>query len=144
VVSGKASVKLSQTAKVGKHSITAQFVPSDGATAAGATSAAVTVTVVKAVSTTNLKASAATVKKGKVVTLTATVSLDTKAQPVGSVRFVVDGKTAKTVAVSKNVATFSWTGTTVGKHTVKAQFVPKATATVGGSTSSAVTVTVTR
>ena len=145
VVSGKASLKLSQTAKVGKHAMTGQFIPSDAGTTSGATSSAVTVTVVKASSTTTLKASAATVKKGKTVVFSATVGLVTKQLPVGSVRFVVDGKTAKTVAVSGSVAKYTLPGTTtVGKHTVKATFVPKSTTTVGGSSSSAVTVTVTK
>jgi len=145
VVSGKASLKLSQTAKVGKHTLTAQFIPSDAGTTSGATSVAVTVTVVKASSTTTLKASAATVKKGKTVVFSATVGLVTKQLPVGSVRFVVDGTTAKTVTVSGGVAKYTLPGTTkVGKHTVKATFVPKSSTTVGGSSSSAVTVTITK
>ncbi len=84
VASGKATYRLRADATVGAKSLTARFVPTDPSAAAGSTSAVVTVTVVKAVSKTTLKASAATQKYGtsKPVKLTATVSVDTGAAGV--------------------------------------------------------------
>jgi regulation of enolase protein 1 (concanavalin A-like superfamily) len=144
VISGKAGVKLSQTAKVGKHPITAQFLPADPTTTVGSTSQTVTITVTKATSIIKLKAGATTVGKGKAIAFATTISLNTKQSPAGSVKFVVDGKTAKTVKVSGSSATYTLPGTTkAGKHTIKAVFVPTSASTVTGSSSSTVTVTIT-
>ena len=147
VISGKATYKLSQTTKVGAHTFTAQFVPTDTATTVGATSSGVKVTVVKAASTTTVRAGATSVKKGTKVTVSATVKLTDSAQvTAGTVTFHLDGKKVATVAVAKNVAAYKLptTAASVGKHVVKATFTPKAAGTISGSTSTAVTITVTK
>ncbi|MTD13899.1 DUF1349 domain-containing protein [Nakamurella sp. YIM 132087] len=145
VVGGKATLKLSQTLSVGRHSFTAEFLPADTAGNAGAKSTATVVTVVKAVSTTTLKADRTSQKQGKPVVLTATVVLDTKQAANGKVRFTVDGKVAATVTVAKGSAKYTLPGTTkAGKHTVTATFLPASPATVKGSTSSTVPITITK
>ena len=144
VVSGKATLKLSQTAKVGKHVITAQFLPTSSTTATGSTSTATTVTVVKALSTIKIKTDRTSQRLGKTVVVTATVTLATGQQPVGSVNFTVNGKSVKKTAVAKNVAKISWSSTAVGPQKIAATFTPTATATVVGSTAGVQVVTYTK
>ncbi len=134
VINGKAKVKLSQTAKVGNHPMTAQFLPSNTATTVGATSVTVTIKVVKATSATTLKANRSSQAIGKNVTLTATVTQNAAAQPAGTVTFTVDGKGVKKVTVSRNTATYTWRATKIGTHTITAKFAPKSSTTVNSST----------
>jgi 5'-nucleotidase len=143
VVGGTATLSLSRTTSVGRHRVTAQFVPSVPSTTAGSTSAAVVVTVVNATSTTSLRANRTTQAAGKSVTFTATVKLNTGNRAVGSVRFTVDGRVARTVTVTGGVAKFSYLAK-VGRHTVRGVYLPRSVVTVTGSTSNAVVVTVTR
>ena len=144
VSSGRATLKLSQTATVGRHKLSAVFLPSSTVTTVGASSTTTTLTVLRATSTTTVKAPAMAVRSGKAVVFTATVRLDTRQQPVGSVRFLVDGKVVRTVGVSTGVARYSWSTGKVGRHAVRAQFRPRSTGTVTGSTSGQLTVTITR
>jgi hypothetical protein len=94
----------------------------------------------QAKTTTTLKASAATITKGKKLTLTATETPAVK----GSVEFF-DGATAlKTVKVStKGVADYTSTTLAVGVHSFTATFTPTKTAFDAPSTSAVVKVTVT-
>lgn len=145
VSSGKATYRLPSDATVGATSFTATFVPADPTTSAGSTSTAVTVTVVKAVSKTSLKASATSQKYGtsKPVTLTAAVSLDTGGPATGTVVFASNGSTVGTVVVSGGKAAYTLSPTTpVGSQKVTATFVPATPGGVVGSTSAAVTVVV--
>jgi hypothetical protein len=147
VSSGKATYRLRADSPVGAKSFTATFVPTDPKTSTGSTSAAVKVTVVKAVSKTSLKASAASQRYGtsKPVKLTAVVSLDTGRSAVGKVVFTSGGKKVATVTVSGGKAVYSLRSTTsVGSKTFTATFVPAAPTEVRGSHSAKVTVVVKR
>ncbi|WP_426594786.1 ThuA domain-containing protein [Cellulomonas sp. McL0617] len=144
VSSGKATYRLRSDATVGATALTATFVPSDPTASTGSTSAAVTVTVVKAVSATTLKASASSQRYGtnKPVKLTATVSVDT-GRTAGTVVFASNGTTVGTVAVSDGKAVYTLSAaTSVGSAKLTATFVPAAPAGVAGSTSTEVTVVV--
>ena len=111
----------------------------------GATSPVVVVTVVKAVSTTALKANVSSQKVGKTVTFKATVTLDTKQQATGAMQFALDGKKVATVTVSKGAGAYVLPSSTkVGSHRVVATFVPTAPGSVTGSKSSTVAVKITK
>ena len=71
------------------------------------------------------------------------VKLNTGNPALGSVRFTVDGKAAKSVTVSGGVAKFSYPAK-LGRHTVRGVYLPRSATTVVGSTSNAVVVTITR
>ena len=141
---GKATLKLSGTLKMGNHNFSAEFIPSSSSTTAGS-SGTTRVIVSRAVSKTTLKAAATTVKAGRSVLMTASVTLNTQQSAAGSVQFTLDGKVVATVRVSAGTAKYALPGTTkVGTHRVTAKFVPSSPTTTGGSSSALVTVTVTR
>lgn len=88
--------------------------------------------------TTSLKASGATVTKGKKLTLTATVS----PAEAGSVTFYNGSKKLATEAVSKGKSVYSSTKLAVAKYSFKATFVPSKTNFASRSTSKVVKVTI--
>lgn len=141
---GKATLKLSGTLSMGNHNFSAEFIPSSSSTTAGS-SGTTRVIVSRAVSKTTLKAATTTVKAGRSVLMTASVTLNTQQTAAGSVHFTLDGKVVATVRVSAGTARYTLPGTTkVGTHRVTAKFYPSSPATTGGSSSALVTVTVTR
>jgi predicted extracellular nuclease len=130
----------------GAHQLTATFVPDDTAAAHGSTSDPVAFTVDKATSTTQVSATAGKVKsksgpQGYLLSMVATVALETGRDPVGTVQFSVDGQVVDTDTVSAGKADAT---VIVGKgaHTVEATFVPADPANHEGSTSGPVTVQV--
>ncbi len=96
-----------------------------------------------ATSTTTLKASAASVTAGTSVTLTATVagSSGSSGTPTGTVTFLDGATKLGTGTLSAGVATYAATSLATGSHSITAQY--GGDANFAGSTSSAVTITVT-
>jgi hypothetical protein len=126
---------------VGSNSITAQY-GGDGNNGAS-TSAAVTVTVALAQTATALVASAANPTVGQSVTFTATVTQNPgSAVPTGTVTFMDGAATLGTGTLSgSGVATLSTIQLGIGAHSITAVY--GGDQNNGGSTSAAVTVTVT-
>jgi len=115
-------------------------------TADGSTSDLVTFTVAKATSTTDVMATAAKAKskggpQSYLLSMVATVALETGRAPVGSVQFTVDGQVVDSDAVSGGKADATVT-VDKGSHAVVATFVPTDQANHVGSTSPPVTVQV--
>jgi len=129
------------TLATGPHSITAVY--GGDSNNAASTSAAVTVTVALAQTSTTLMASALNPAVGASVTFTATVTQNPgSGVPTGTVTFM-DGATALGTGTlsGAGVATFSTVSLALGVHSVTAVY--GGDANNGGSTSAAVTVTVT-
>jgi hypothetical protein len=129
------------TLATGPHSITAVY--GGDSNNAASTSAAVTVTVALAQTSTALMASTANPAVGASVTFTATVTQNPgSGVPTGTVTFM-DGATALGTGTlsGAGVATFSTVSLALGVHSVTAVY--GGDANNGGSTSAAVTVTVT-
>ncbi len=145
VSEGKATYQVPATTPAGTSQITATFVTTVPHVT-GSTSAPLTFTVNKAVSTTTLAASAASQTYGTTspATLTATVTQNDGSSPAGSVRFETStGTVLATVAVSAGKATYQVPATTAaGTLQITATFVPSLPEGVVGSTSSALTFTV--
>lgn len=115
----------------GTHSITARFTPANGNYTAS-TSAAQTVTITPASTTTTLAASPATSAFGSDITVSATINA-TNAD--GTVQFTVDGTNhGAPVAVSGGVASLVLSGLSAGPHVVGASYLPGASGNYSGST----------
>lgn len=142
VVQGKASYTLPRTLTVGKHNVTAEFLPA-GSSDTGSTSAAVVITVNKAPSMTALGATKkAQTYAGVAATLTATVT--SQGTPAGTVAFRDGSKRLAVVKVLRGKAVYTLPRTlAVGKHNVTAQFLPSGS-TIAGSTSKVVTIVVSK
>lgn len=123
---------------VGSHTITAVY--GGSSTVTGSTSGKLTETVIKAPTTTTLKASATSISAGQSVTFTATVASTTTGTPTGTVTFKKGSTVIGTATLVNGVATFTTSALPSGKD--------KITAVYGGdgndksSTSAAVVVTV--
>lgn len=94
--------------------------------------------------TTTLTASNSAPAVNTAITLTATVTSDSGATtPAGSVQFVIDGSNAGSAVTlsSSGVATYSYTPTTAGSHTIVANFTPS-NAAASSASSGALTITV--
>jgi predicted extracellular nuclease len=146
VTDGTATLEVPADLPAGGHQLTATFVPEDTGAAHGSTSDAVAFTVTKATSTTQVTATSAKAKsKGGpqtfLLSMVATVSLETSRDPAGTVQFSVDGQVVDTDAVSAGKADATVT-VDKGSHTVVATFVPTDQANHVGSTSPPVTVQV--
>lgn len=136
--SGVAIYKTS-TLAVGSYSITATYEgdANDGAS----TSAALPFTVIQATTTVQLEASATSVNVGTTVTFTATVT-DSGGTPTGSVTFKDGSTTLGSAALNASgVATLNTAALPIGAQSVTAVY--QGDASDAGSTSAAVTVTVT-
>jgi hypothetical protein len=108
------------TLTVGTHSITAHY--SGDANYAGDTSAAVTVTVKQAVSTTAVTSSVNPSSAGQSVTLTAKVTSNGPT-PTGNVTFTAGSTTLATVALSGGSAAYTTTSfTTAGTFAITASY----------------------
>jgi uncharacterized protein len=146
VTNGRASGTLPAFLTAGEHTLSARFVPADAGAAHGSTSGPVMLTVAKATSTTDVTATAAKAKsKGGpqtyLLSMVATVALETGRAPVGSVQFSVDGQVVDTDDVSGGRADATVTADK-GSHTVVATFVPADQANHVGSASAPLTVQV--
>jgi predicted extracellular nuclease len=146
VTDGVATLDLPTDLPAGAHQLTATFVPADTDDATGSTSEAVAFTVDKATSTTHVTATIAKAKsKGSpqtyLLSMVATVALETGREPVGTVQFSVDGQVVDSDAVSGGKADVTVTATK-GTHTVEATFIPADPANHVGSTSPQLTVQV--
>lgn len=125
------------TLAVGEHALTARFVGAP--LAAGSASPAAGLTVVKATSTTAARASASKVRRGKKVTLTATVAAAGHA-PSGTVRFLSGSKVLGRATVVGGKASVKVRFGTKGVKKVRAVYL--GSGQTNGSVSSAVRVTV--
>ena len=146
VTDGVATLDLPTDLPAGAHQLTATFVPADTGAAIGSTSDPVAFTVAKATSTTDVTATGAKAKsKGGpqtyLLSMVATVALETGRAPVGTVQFRVDGQVVDSDAVSGGKADATVT-VTKGSHTVVATFVPADQANHVGSASEPLTVQV--
>jgi predicted extracellular nuclease len=146
VVSGRASGTVPAFLQAGGHTLTARFVPADTGVAHGSTSDPVAFTVARATSTTSVTATSAKAKsKGGpqtyLVSMVATVALETGRDPAGTVRFAVDGQVVDFDAVSSGKADATVT-VDRGSHIVVATFVPADQANHVGSASTPLTVEV--
>lgn len=124
----------------GTHKLSATFMPTASQTYATSSSIVHTITVSAQATTTTLRTSATTIKHGSKLTLTATE------KPVtgGSIAFF-DGTTKLgSAAVRSGTAILSTTSLAVGSHKLKATFTPASRASYKTSTSSVVTVQVTK
>ena len=138
VKSGAASYSTT-TLPDGVNKLSAVFVPTDSSAYSTSTSATHSLKVIPHSTTTSLKASKTTIKKGQKVTLTATETPAT----TGSIAFYDGKKKLAAVKVSKGVATYSTTKLAVGSHSIKAVFTPSVAANDSGSTSGTVKIKVT-
>jgi hypothetical protein len=146
VTGAVATLDLPTDLPAGGHQLTATFVPDDTGAAHGSTSAPVAFTVAKATSTTHVTATAAKAKSKSgpqtyLLSMVATVVLETGRAPAGTVQFSVDGQVVDSDAVSGGKADAT-TMVTKGDHTVVATFVPADPANHVGSTSAPLTVQV--
>jgi hypothetical protein len=146
VTDGVATLDLPTDLPAGAHQLTATFVPADSGAAIGSTSDQVAFTVDKATSTTHVTATSAKAKskggpQSYLLSMVATVALETGRTPVGTVQFRVDGQLVDSDAVSGGKADATVT-VTKGTHTVVATFVPTDQANHVGSASPPVTVQV--
>ena len=130
-----------QTLGVGAHSVTATYA-GDG-NDQPSSSAAVTVTVLKDVTTSTLGAFPTTVSRGKTITFLVNVNSSySPTSPTGTVAFY-DGTTLiAVVTVVNGAAQLSTTTLAVGAHTITANY--SGDSTQAASSSNAVTVTVTK
>jgi hypothetical protein len=138
-VKGKASFS-TKTLTDGVHKIKATFTPTNVAGFAASTSTVHSVTVKAHATKVTLKASAASVKAGKKLTLSAVES----PAVAGKVTFYDGTKKLATVTVKKGKATFSSTKLKAGSHSLKARFTPTNTQNDAVSTSKVVKVKVTK
>ncbi len=146
VTDGVATLDLPTDVPAGAHQLTATFVPADTGAAHGSTSDPVPFTVDKATSTTHVTATAAKAKSKSgpqtyLLSMVATVALETGRAPVGTVQFSVDGQVVGSDAVSAGKADATVT-VAKGTHTVLASFVPADPANHVGSESAPLTVQV--
>jgi 5'-nucleotidase len=146
VTGGVATLALPTDLPAGGHLLTATFVPADTGAAQGSTSDLVAFTVDKATSTTDVTATAAKAKSKSgpqtyLLSMVATVALETGRAPVGTVQFSVDGQVVDSDAVSGGRADATVT-VTKGTHTVVATFVPADPANHLGSVSAPLAVQV--
>ena len=121
----------------GSHSITAVY--GGDANFNGSTSNTVTQTVSKTATSTTLASSATTAKRGTTVTFTATVS---PASATGTVGFYDGTKLLSTITLSGGTAKYATSSLAAGTHTITAKY--SGDNTYSGSTSNAVTETITR
>jgi hypothetical protein len=123
----------------GVNKLSAVFVPTDSGAYSSSTSVTHSLKVIAHPTTTSLKASKTTIKKGQKVTLTA------KETPAvaGSIAFYDGKKKLATVKVSKGGATYSTTKLSVGTHSLKAVFTPSVLANDAASSSAIVKIRVT-
>lgn len=116
---GKATATLSGIG-VGSHAVTARYL--GNATTAGDTSDAATLVVSEASSAVSLSLNPTTVRVGGSSTATATVT-SAGPTPTGQVQFLVDGKVAKTSALTgSGTAAATLTGLASGNHSVVAHY----------------------
>lgn len=108
------------TLPAGTHSITAKFVASTDFESS--TSSPVSDVVKPVATNTALASSLNPSTKGKTVTFTATVTSAAPTKPIGSVKFVADGKTLGTELLSSGAANFKTDKLTVGKHSITAVY----------------------
>jgi hypothetical protein len=117
---GTATIRLPRL-DVGTYDVAARYV-GNGPDAAS-TSDPATLTVVKQSTATSLAAKKATVKKGNRDVFTATVTrTNGRAQPVGDVRFKLDGEVWDTVTLVDGVAKIAETNFAKGTHRVTAVY----------------------
>jgi minor extracellular serine protease Vpr len=135
--SGVATFTTTSPLKVGSHSIKSVY--AGDATFAASTSAALTQTVTKAVTTTALNSSPNPSSSGQVVTVTATVTSGA-GTPTGSVTFTSDGAPIGSKALSGGVATLTTSALAVGSHSLTATY--KGSTNFATSTSQPLTQTV--
>ncbi|MBN9221586.1 MAG: Ig-like domain repeat protein [Mesorhizobium sp.] len=135
-ISGTTATYSTTALTVGGHSITAEY--AGDADNADATSAAITVTVAKAVPTLTVSASDSAPAFAASVTFTA--ELTGGASPTGTVTFKDGSTTLGTGTISGTTATYSTTALTVGGHSITAEYTGDANNAV--ATSAAITVTV--
>ena len=121
------------------HKLKATFTPTNPTSFTASTSSTHTLTVKAHSTSVVLKSSAATIKKGKKLTLTATES----PALTGKVTFYDGSKKLATVSVKKGKATFATKKLATGTHSLKAVFTPSNLANDKASTSKTVKVKVT-
>ena len=136
-VSGGAASMSTAGLAAGSHSITAAY--QGDANYNAANSAALTQTVTRAATTTAISAGSGTISFGQSVSLTASV---TPASATGTVQFMDGATVLGTAALSGGSAAFVAANLAVGVHAITAVY--GGDAANGGSTSAAVTVTVTK
>ncbi len=124
----------------GTHKLKATFVPTATQTYAGSSSNVKSLTITAQGTTTTLKASKTTIGHGAKLTLTAAE----KPATTGSVAFFDGSKKLGSATVKSGSASYSTTKLAVGSHKLKATFTPASTASYKASTSSVVTVKVTK
>jgi 5'-nucleotidase len=144
VTDGVATLDLPDDLPAGAHQLTASFVPENTGAAHGSTSDPVAFTVDRATSTTHVTATTAKAKSKSgpqtyLLSMVATVALETGRDPVGTVQFRVDGQLVDSDAVSNGNADATVT-VDKGSHTVEATFVPADPANHVGSTSGPLTI----
>jgi hypothetical protein len=128
------------TLAVGTHSITCKY--AGNANFAGSTSAAITETITPGATSAALVSSAVSASSGAPVTLTATVTSSSSGTPTGTVTFL-DGTTTLGTGTLNNtaVATITTSTLTVGTHSITCKYAGNAN--FAGSTSAAMTETIT-
>ena len=146
VVDGVATGSVPAFLAAGVHQLTAKFVPDDPAGSIGSTSEVTAFTVSPAQSTTDLSTTVGKVKTQGgsaefLLDMTATVRLETRSAPVGTVVFSVDGRTMADAAVVDGVARAT-VSAAKGTHEVLATFRPADPANIVGSDSAVQTVRV--
>jgi len=134
---GKATVSL-PTDQVGHHTVTASFAGT--APYQDSVSAAASLDVGVAATTTSLTVAPTSASYGEPVTASATVG-SAEGTPTGTVTFTVAGKSVDAPAVD-GVATATLPALTAGTYSVTATFVPMSADTFRGSSSDAVTLSV--
>jgi hypothetical protein len=130
VSSGMASYS-TNALTVGVHKLSATFVPTNAGLYAESTSSTHAVKISAHLTTTSLKASKASITKGKRLILTAKES----PPAAGSVTFFDGPKKLASVKVSKGQASYASTKFAVGTHLFKAKFTPSKAAAYKASTS---------
>jgi hypothetical protein len=145
VVSGQASLTINDL-PVGPLNITAVYIPLSGSNFSGSTSTILPHTVTPAATTVALQISPSSATYGAPVTLTATISVTAPGggTPSGTVTFSRNGTPicANVIIASGTAPCNNITNLPVGTHTITAVYTPN-TANYTGSTSTAVSITIT-
>jgi hypothetical protein len=142
-LAASAATYKTSTLAVGSHSLSVTY--SGDSTFATSTSNAISITITapsKAATTTTLNASATQISSGSSVSFTANVAPQSSSgSPTGSVAFLDGSTQIGTGGVAANTAQFNTSNLATGTHSISASYSGDANFT--GSTSSAVSVTVT-
>jgi 1-phosphatidylinositol phosphodiesterase len=125
---GQASITLGSALSVGRHTLRATYVNSDGNFMSPRVGVATLIVIAKVPTRVTLTSSAPLAIVGQTVSFTATVtpSLSTAAAPTGMAVFMDGTRKLGMVSVNGSVATFSTAGLRIGKHTIEAIYLGNA------------------